>query len=62
MQIIIGLVLIIVAAGLIVTGRPGMGQDSAVFLRNWPVGQLYALMVLVSTVTGIGLILNGWPS
>ena len=61
MQIILGLVLIIVAAGCIMVGRPGKGQDSAAFLRNWPLGQLYVLSVLVAAVAGIGLILNGLP-
>ncbi len=63
MQIIIGIVLLIVSVGMIVVGRPKLGQDSALWLsKPWILGQAYVLAVLVVAVVGVSLILNGWPA
>lgn len=63
MQIIIGVVLLIVSAGLVMVARPEAGQDSAVWLsKPWILGQVYVLVVLVLAVIGGSLILNAWPA
>jgi hypothetical protein len=62
MQIVIGLVLIIVAAGMLFAGRPDKGAESAPWIaRPWILGQSYVLAVLIVSVIGIAFILNGWP-
>jgi hypothetical protein len=63
MQIVLGAILIIVAAGMLFIGRPSAGTDSARWLaRPWILGQVYVLGVLLVTVVGVALILNGWPA
>lgn len=62
MQIVVGLILIIVCAGMVVVARPPAGSDSAHWLKSWPIGQTYVLASLITGIVGVGLILNGWPS
>jgi hypothetical protein len=63
MQIVLGAILIIVAAGMLFVGRPSAGAESTAWLaKPWMLGQLYVLAVLVVTVIGAASILNGWPS
>jgi hypothetical protein len=63
MQIVIGALLLIVAAGMMFIGRPAKGSDSAAWLsKPWILGQLYVLAVLVVTVVGVSFIITGWPS
>jgi hypothetical protein len=54
--------LILVAVAMIWTARPAAGQDSAPFLRNWIVGQIYAMAALVCAVTGISFLVVSWPA
>ena len=61
MQLVIGLIFIIVCAGMITVARPAPGAESVYWLKPWPIGQLYVLTTLVFGIVGIGLILSGWP-
>jgi hypothetical protein len=63
MQIILGLIFVIVSAGMVLIGRPKAGQDSAIWLsKPWILGQVYILVALVAAVIGVGFIINAWPS
>ena len=58
MELISGIILLLVAAGMVVVGRPAAGQDTAPFLRLWIAGQAYVLIVLVLCVGGFGLLIR----
>ena len=60
MLFVAGLVLLIVTVGMIVLARPGDGV-AAPFLKNWVLGQAYALAALSSTVIGISMVLHDMP-
>jgi hypothetical protein len=63
MQIITGLILLIVCAGMLLVARPKAGQDSAHWLsKPWILGQAYVMLALSVAVVGVSLVLNGWPS
>jgi hypothetical protein len=62
MTLIYGVVLILVAVGMVVIGRPAKGEASTSFLRVWIVGQLYAMTALASLVAGVAYLLNNWPA
>jgi hypothetical protein len=54
-----GLILLMVAGGMITIARPTASQDCAPFLRVWFVGQAYLMLALIVLVTGIGLLIGG---
>jgi len=62
MQIAVGIVLLLVCAGMVFVARPPAGTDSAPWLKSWLLGQMYVLAALVIAVIGVGFVLNGWPS
>jgi hypothetical protein len=55
-----GLVLLAVTVAMIVVARPADGE-SAPFLKVWVVGQLYALVAMVSAVMGVTILITTWP-
>jgi hypothetical protein len=59
---IIGIVLLVVAAGMVAVARPPARQDCAPFLRVWLIGQVYTLVALTIVIAGVGLVLPGWFS
>jgi hypothetical protein len=62
MSLIFGVGLIVVAIGMLWIGRPAKGEASAPFMRVWIVGQLYAMVAMVSGVAGMALLLSNWPA
>jgi hypothetical protein len=60
MSFVLGLVLMAATAAMVVVGRPTDGI-SAPFLKNWFVGQLYALAAMVSAIVGVAVLLSAWP-
>lgn len=60
MLFVAGLVLLVAAGGMIVLARPADGA-AAPFLKNWIVGQAYALAALATAVVGVSMILNDLP-
>jgi hypothetical protein len=61
MNLIYGVVILAVAVGLIVTGRPRHGKSPA-FLNSWVVGQVYVLICLVCTVLGASYLIRSLPA
>jgi hypothetical protein len=59
MSSVLGLVLMAVTTAMVAVGRPADGV-SAPFLKNWFVGQLYALFAMVSAVIGIAILISAW--
>jgi hypothetical protein len=59
---IIGIILLVVAIGMVAVARPKAGQDCAPFLRVWLIGQVYTLVTLTIVIAGVGLVLSGWFS
>jgi hypothetical protein len=57
MALISGLVLLVLAIGLIIVARPQDGEPAR-FLRYWPVGQAYVMGVLIAAVTGITMVIS----
>ena len=55
-----GLILIGVTIAMIVVARPTDGV-AAPFLKVWIVGQVYALVAMVSSVLGITILIITWP-
>jgi hypothetical protein len=55
-----GLILLALMVVMIIVARPSDGV-AATFLKNWVVGQTYALATLTSGVIGITLVLNDLP-
>jgi len=55
-----GIILLVLMVAMIVIGRPSDGV-AAPFLKNWVVGQAYALLSLSSGVVGTTLVLNDLP-
>jgi hypothetical protein len=55
-----GLVLVSVTVAMIVFGRPADGV-AAPFLKVWIVGQVYALVAMVSAVMGVTILITTWP-
>ena len=55
-----GLVLFIVAIGMLLIARPADGE-SARFLKVWIVGQIYAMTVMVLGVVGVTLVITDFP-
>ena len=55
-----GLILIAVTIAMIVVARPADGV-AAPFLKVWIVGQVYALVAMVSSVLGITILIITWP-
>lgn len=60
MKFVIGVALIVIAAGMILLARPRDGK-SAPYLRIYIVGQLYILTALIGTVMGAALMIVNWP-
>jgi hypothetical protein len=60
MLFIAGLCLIAFAFAMVVLARPSDGV-AAPFLKNWAIGQIYALGALTSTVVGTTLVLSDLP-
>lgn len=57
---IIGIVLLVVAVGMVAVARPPAEQDCAPFLSSWLAGQIYVLVTLAMVIAGFGLVLTGW--
>jgi hypothetical protein len=57
MSVALGLILLAVTVAMILVARPTDGE-SASFLKNWFVGQLYALGAMVSAVTGVTILVT----
>lgn len=57
----VGIALIALTVAMIIVARPKMDEDSAPFLKVWPVGQAYALIAMTSAVAGVTTILTHWP-
>ena len=55
-----GFILLAVMVAMIIVARPSDGL-AAPFLKNWVIGQTYALTTLTSGVVGITLVLNDLP-
>lgn len=55
-----GLILIAVTVAMIVVARPADGVG-APFLKVWIVGEVYALIAMVSSVLGITILNITWP-
>jgi hypothetical protein len=55
-----GLVFIAITVAMVVVARPADGV-SAPFLKIWIVGQVYALMAMMSTVLGVTILISTWP-
>jgi hypothetical protein len=60
MLFVAGLVLLGLTVGMIFVARPADGI-AAPFLKNWVLGQTYALAALSSAVIGVSLMLNDLP-
>ena len=60
MNFTIGLIMIAVAVAMVVLARPADGE-SAPFLKVWIVGQIYALIAMVSVVTGVTIVIITFP-
>ncbi|MEP7030804.1 MAG: hypothetical protein ABI830_07710 [Pseudolabrys sp.] len=60
MNFTVGLILVAVTIGMIVIARPTDGE-SASFLKNWMVGQMYALTAMVSAVIGVTIMISTRP-
>ncbi len=58
MHIVFGLVFLAIAIAMLVIGRPPKGEDAARFLDVWIVGQLYAMITLISGVIGVAMLLT----
>jgi hypothetical protein len=56
----VGLILIVAMIAMVVLARPADGVV-APFLKSWVIGQIYALMALVSAVLGVSLALTNLP-
>ena len=61
MTFTLGLVLLAVTVAMIVVARPARDGTPVAFLRNWAVGQVYALSAMTSAVVGTSLVLSDWP-
>ena len=61
MNFIGGLILLAVAVVMLVFGRAGQGGEPRGILRNWLIGQLYAIVILVVGLAGVGAIIINWP-
>jgi hypothetical protein len=59
MDFTVGLILIGVTFAMVILARPADGE-SAPFLKNWIVGQLYALTAMVSAVIGVTIVISTW--
>lgn len=57
----VGIGLIALTVAMILGARPKMDEDSAPYLKVWPVGQAYALVAMTSAVAGVTTILTHWP-
>ena len=60
MSLALGVILLAVTVAMIMVARPADGE-SASFLKNWFVGQLYALGAMVSAVAGGTMLVVAWP-
>jgi len=60
MNFTIGLIMIAVAVAMVLLARPTDGV-SAPFLKVWIVGQIYALIAMVSVVTGVTIVIITFP-
>jgi hypothetical protein len=60
MLFVTGLVLLAVTVAMIVVARPADGV-AAPFLKNWMIGQAYALVALSSAVVGVSIVLHDLP-
>ncbi len=55
-----GLVFIAITVAMVVVARPADGV-SAPFLKIWIIGQVYALVAMMSTVLGVTILISTWP-
>ena len=60
MYLIYGVIMLAVAVGLILIGRPRHGK-SPPLLTSWVVGQVYVLVCLVCTVLGASFLIRSLP-
>lgn len=60
MNLIAGVALIAVAAGMILVARPSDGV-SAPYLRIFIVGQIYLLTAMIAVVVGVAVVIVNWP-
>jgi hypothetical protein len=60
MSFALGPILLAVTVAMILVARPADGE-SASFLKNWFVGQIYALGAMVSAVVGVTILITDWP-
>lgn len=58
MTFLYGIGLIIVALVMVWFGRPKSDEDSRLWLRSYPVGQLYTMTAMVCGVFGASLLLS----
>jgi hypothetical protein len=61
MNFIGGLILLAVFVALLFFGRGGRDGEPRSFLRNWLIGQMFALAVLLVGLIGVGTIILNWP-
>lgn len=60
MSFVLGAGLIGVTVLMLLLAQPIDGEPVA-FLRNWLVGQAYALVAMTSSVSGSALMIFNWP-
>jgi len=62
MNFIGGIILVAVAVVALLFVRPGRdGEPRVGFMRNWLVGQLVAMAIMIGGLAGVGAIIINWP-
>jgi hypothetical protein len=62
MNFIGGIVLIGVAVIALLFVRPGQnGEPRLALMRNWLVGQLVAMAIMIAGIAGFGVLILNWP-
>jgi hypothetical protein len=60
MPFVLGAGLVGLTVLMLILARPTDGEPAA-FLRSWVVGQAYALVAMISSVSGGALMIFNWP-
>ncbi len=60
MNLVLGVALIAVAAGMILLARPRDGV-SAPYLKVYIVGQAYIMTAMIAAVMGVARVIVNWP-